>query len=332
MDAENSPIPPLPRLIDALVTGFEVVAGHVSLILFPVALDVWLWLGPHLSLRRLVALLMAQMPPLTGEEPASVREMMQAGAELWQEVGMRFNLFFALRTIPVGIPSLMAGQQPTTTPWGAPLWVEVHPALVGVVLIAATLVGWLLGAVYFGLIAHRVSGQPIVLADLPRWGLHTLALGMIWLTVLVILAAPLFLCISVLALINPSIASFVLLLFMGVMLWLLFPMFFSPHGIFLLRRSAWRSLLDGLRLARMLAGRVAGFVLAVFVLYVGLNQLWTAPTGDSWWTLVGILGHGYIATSLVAASFVYYRQAVAWIEAVLSRLHEQTRTGSYPTP
>ncbi len=325
MTTESRSLPPLPRLIDALVTGFEIVAGHVVLILFPVALDLWLWLGPHLSLRRLVALLLAQMPPLTGQESAAMREMIQAGREVWQAFGARFNLLTALRTIPIGIPSLMAGKQPTTTPWGAPLWVDVHPALVGVVLVLATGLGWLLGALYFGLVAQQVNGSTSRPAEWLRWGVHSLLLCGIWLLVLLLIGSPFFFCISALALISPAVASVAMLLFTLLVLWLLFPMFFSPHGIFLLHRPAWRSLGDGLRLARLLAGRVTLFVLVAFVLYAGLNRLWTVPDGDSWWLLVGILGHGYIATSLLAASFVYYRQAIAWMEAVLSRWQEQAR-------
>jgi len=33
-----------------IVTGFEVVARHPTLIILPLALDLWLWLGPRLSI------------------------------------------------------------------------------------------------------------------------------------------------------------------------------------------------------------------------------------------------------------------------------------------
>ena len=46
----------------------------------------------------------------------------------------------------------------------------------------------------------------------------------------------------------------------------------------------------------------------------GLDMLWSTPAADSWMLLVGILGHAFISTGLLAASFVYYNDGVRWLQ------------------
>jgi hypothetical protein len=37
-------------------------------------------------------------------------------------------------------------------------------------------------------------------------------------------------------------------------------------------------------------------------------------------TLLGIFGHSFVTTALLAASFIYYRDMSAWLQIVLERL------------
>jgi len=55
------------------------------------------------------------------------------------------------------------------------------------------------------------------------------------------------------------------------------------------------------------------------VISEGLNILWNMPPADSWLVLVGIAGHAFISASLLAASFVYYRDALTWIQKVIQK-------------
>ena len=41
---------------------------------------------------------------------------------------------------------------------------------------------------------------------------------------------------------------------------------------------------------------------------------------DSWMTLIGIAGHAFITTSLLAASFIYYRDMQVWLQTVFEKL------------
>ena len=51
---ETQTLPPPPGIVGSLRTGFDAIASNVAVILLPLALDLLLWLGPHLSLERLM--------------------------------------------------------------------------------------------------------------------------------------------------------------------------------------------------------------------------------------------------------------------------------------
>lgn len=52
------------------------------------------------------------------------------------------------------------------------------------------------------------------------------------------------------------------------------------------------------------------------VLFVSriMDMLWRTAPETSWMALVGIFGHAFINTSLIAASFVYYLSGMRWME------------------
>jgi hypothetical protein len=55
-----------------------------------------------------------------------------------------------------------------------------------------------------------------------------------------------------------------------------------------------------------------------------MNFLWNTPADNSWWMLVGIAGHAFVSSALLAASFIYYRDINAWLTAVLEELQKRT--------
>ena len=49
----------------------------------------------------------------------------------------------------------------------------------------------------------------------------------------------------------------------------------------------------------------------------GLDFLWSTPDPDSWMLIVGIFGHAFISSSLIAASFVFYNNGMKWLQVVI---------------
>jgi hypothetical protein len=104
------------------------------------------------------------------------------------------------------------------------------------------------------------------------------------------------------------------------MIWLIFPLLFSAHGIFVKNLSAWQSIRLSIQITNATLPTTALFFLSIFILTQGLNVLWRIPPTDSWLTLVGIAGHAFVVTGLLAASFIYFRDADRWVTSLRKRI------------
>src|SRR5512135_978109 len=302
---ETHILPPPPGIFGSLRAGFDVIAAHVTVILVPLALDLLLWLGPRLSMDRFVQPGLRQFGSLAataGLKPEDVQNTLDMSAKFFQA----FNLLGILRTFPVGIFSLMSGVMPTQTPWGAPPVLEVTSAyelLAWAFLL--TLVGWILGGLYFLWVSALAipDGSPEERPSLGRVVVQTVLYAFIWSVFFWVVGLPVMLLLDALFMINTVLGEGVLLLLGFVSIWLVVPIFFSPHGIYARKQNALNSILSGFQLTRFTLPTSSLFVLTVFLLGVGLNFLWSKPTNDSWLVLVGIFGHAFITTALLASSF-----------------------------
>ncbi len=317
-------LPPPPGIIGSLRAGFDVTAGHIYAILFPALLDVLLWLGPRLSIDQLVQPFLKEVGVMAANNGLKPEDISSA-LTMYQQFFQQFNLLAILRTFPIGIFSLMSGKSPTLTPLGLPSIVEI--ASLGRFLGSAfllTLIGWVLGGLYFRWVASLAT-----LANTPgtlRTVVQTLLYSMIWLFVSWTLGLPAFFLIYIIFVINSVVGEIVLLILGFISVWLVVPIFFSPHGMFVRKQNAFASIISSFQLARFTLPTSSLFVLIIFLVGFGLNFLWAIPAGNSWLALVGILGHAFIMTSLLASSFVYYHNMSTWLQTVLARLR-----GDVPT-
>ncbi len=331
--ADTQALPAPPNLIAALIAGFDTLTTQLGLVCFPLALDLFLWLGPRLSLsglfRRFSAgleqLLQAELSgPLAGQTPGAA-ELLEYNRQIWAALGERLNLFVGLRTYPVGIPSLMAARQPLHSPAAAPLTLEPASGVQALLLwLGLSLAGLAVAALYFQLVSQAaLTGKASPLQALRRWPRSTVqvaALTLIWVALAAAISIPGSCLLSVFTLGGLGTSSIGVFVFALMLLWIFFPLFLSPHGIFVNGRGAWSSLRDSLRLTYRLYPQTSLFFLAVFVLSEGLEVLWRLPAEESWLALVGIAGHGFITTGLLAASFIYYREADRWVQRVVQQL------------
>jgi hypothetical protein len=111
--------------------------------------------------------------------------------------------------------------------------------------------------------------------------------------------------------------------------WVLLPLVFTPHGIFLGEMTTPRSIVSSIKFVRASMGGTGIFFILIILIGYGLDMLWSTPGTGSWMMLVGILGHGFISSGLLAASFVYYRDGLAWLsEAIRTREIQIRQAGS----
>jgi hypothetical protein len=101
---------------------------------------------------------------------------------------------------------------------------------------------------------------------------------------------------------------------------------FSPHGIFVGNLQAWKAIFRSIRVTNATLPTTGLFFLAVILLSQGLDLLWSVPPENSWLMLVGLLGHAFVATSLLSASFIYYRDVAHWLESLSTQLTRSSST------
>jgi hypothetical protein len=315
---QNSPAPP--SLMKSLTAGFDAISNHIGLIVFSVALDLMLWFGPRLNLGRIF-------------QPANFSAMimpeMQDGdmVQILQNMVTEFNLFSVLRTLPVGIPSLMAGRAPLETPIGKPLVWELPS--IGTTLslwLLFVVFGLLIGTLYFSVVAQAAIRNQVSWREAFNQWLWA-ALQILLLTfagfIFLFLAIIPFSCLLSLMMVSGigigQIALIALIIFAGLLIWLLIPLVFSPHGVFVNRYALWISMRESIRLTRWTLPTTSLLLLSILLLSEGLDLLWSLPAENSWWTFVGIIGHAFVSTSLLAASFVYYKDADRWVQQAIRR-------------
>lgn len=319
---ETQTLPPPPGIIGSLRSGFDTVAAHISAILMPLALDVLLWLGPRVSMNRMAQPVLKQVG--TWFESGGLKPQdIQNWSDMYANFLQAFNLLGILRTFPIGVSSLMSGVMPTETPWGASTVWELSSAaqLLGLAFLL-TVVGWMLGGLYFGWVASLATPEAASETRTPagRAVVQTVIYAVLWSIFIWVVGLPVALLLAALFMVNGILGEGVLLLLGFLSMWLVVPLFFSPHGIYLRKQNALASIMSGFQMTRFTLPTSSLFVLTIFLLGVGLNFLWSQPANNSWLMLVGILGHAFITTALLASSFVYYDHMTRWLQVALERL------------
>ena len=337
-----------PQIFRSLVGGFHAVASNAGLLLVPLALDLLLWFGPHLRVKRLfepallemMTLLRRYNPPSATPQGMDINTLQKAGQEFLE----RYNLFGSLSTFPLGVPSQMASMMPVETPAGSPQFMEIGSGwtfLFG--WLGLTLLGFILASLYFAVIARActrflAAANPEGMADcepnaparllgrngnsLPRFGLGTLAwetlqmiaLVLLLFIVVMIIMVPVLMVATLLAQLSLFVAWFLLMMVGFAVIWFLVPLVFSPHGIFMCGQSLLNAMLNSTRVVRYSLPGTGLFLTALILINQMLGSLWISAPETSWMALVGLFGHAFVSTALLAATFVYYRSGLTYVQ------------------
>ncbi len=319
-------LPPPPGILGSLRAGFDIVSSHVWLILLPILLDCYLWLGSRVSAGKVYSSVIADVMKLlqTRSLPVEETKLLTDSVESFS----RFSWLSWFRTFPVGIPSLEAFAIPAEALLQTPLGLQDVVQLESIwTLLGWTslliLTGWIGGSVYFRWVAVTALGEAEAGIGILRAIIQTIILSVVWTVCLLIVLTPIVLIVGLAGLFNAALANGLLFVILLLSYWLVIPFFFMPHGIFARKQNALYSLYSSVRMTRFTLPTSGLFVFTAFLLTRGLNFLWSVPESDSWMKLVGISGHAFISTTLLAASFVYYRDMNAWLQTVIEQLQQK---------
>ena len=329
MDKTESQVMPVPpNLITALRAGFDAVASQVLVILIPVGLDLLMWLGPHLQVKTIIDKFLNALVASAQLSTNPNGDLFTTGVDAVHTAAAQYNLLSLLRTIPVGIPSLMASRLPIQTPKGIPIMLEIPNVIIAIaVAIGLILAGLVAGSLYYSMVTQIVMQGKLELKKVLQdwtWGsFQVISLAAAFLILFLAISIPSSCVISVITLFGLPLGQFALFLYIGVLLWLAFPLLFSAHGIFINHNNALTSVKRSMVMTRMTLPTTTLFIFVILVVGEGLNLLCSVPPETSWLTLLGVGGHAFISSSLLASSIYYYKDADHWAQETLKIVKSQ---------
>jgi len=311
--------PESPNVLKSIRNGFDAITKHLILLLFPIGLDLVLWFAPRLRIKTQIEGVIAEMNEISALLSPDFEEIIEASQEIWMIAAERINLFITLRSFPVGIFSLFSSILPVENPIGNPVfWNIPQLSLAVIISLALFLAGLALGGLYFSSVRQAalfdVVKWRMILREWPRISIQSFQLSLMWFILfmgILVLGS----CLATgITFLSVSLGQLVIILFGIISFWLIFPLFFSPHGIFSQHQKAWKSMLQSIRLTNMTFFKTGLFIMLAILVNQGLNIVWQVPPENSWLLMISIIGHAFVTTSMLAASFLYYQEMIRWFE------------------
>lgn len=297
-------------IIDTISAGFRTLNRKLWLVVVPILLDLFLWLGPKLSIapivERTLMALEKGMEMANGAGTETSLGMIESMGSLLRETVSQTNLFSLLVWGSLGVPSI-ASLKPLEGQANVIFEIDTYWQLFAAQALLLT-VGLLIAALFLTLLARALRKEKPALGEqLKRVLLNWLYLGL----VVIPLGGILILGGTIGMLFGP-LAILVIL----VDLWLLIYVTFVPQAITLARVSPLRALISSFNVVRMNFWPTVGLLLLTNVLNAGLGLIWQRLLLNSTiGAAVAITASAYIGTALTLAFFIFYQDR-------LMRLHE----------
>jgi hypothetical protein len=297
--------PKTPGLVRILATAFDHVAARPYLLLPAVALDLFLWFGPRLNLAALFNELAASLAVRAGVQP-EVADQLALIRQMLTDVGSKFNLFSALSTFPVGVPSLMATTMPASTPFGEPATISLTGSgSIVVTWLALTLAGLGLATVYHAAIARAAGPRSAAPRPLLLWGRVVVMSAAAYPGLGLVIGASL-MAAALVALITPYLGTGVAFLGFSLLFWSAVYLVFTPHGLVGYRLGLLPSMRESVRIVRREFFAVVALLSTLVLVSVVAARVWELPPADSWFGLLAVVGHAFVSALVLLASYVFY--------------------------
>jgi hypothetical protein len=309
--SNTPPVNPI-GVFQSLVAGFDRVAARPILILPPLVLDCFLWLGPHFRLPGFVLELGEKLVPPPGSEEGIIEQITLLKG-LLTELFTRINLFGVVSSLPVGLPSLMAARMPKLTPWGQALGFQLQEFLILIpVVVGLVLLGQVIGAKFHLWIARQLAPEEEVAKP---WEAIKRILGVSVVGYLgsMILIFGLLQVASLLAILLPLLGLIVLFMGFTFLFWGFVYLIFTPHGIVRYRLGVLRAMIESFTLVRWNLMSTVGFFALSFGISWLTNQVWIMPEETTWYILLAVVGHAFVSTTLLAGSYAFYQNRRQWL-------------------
>jgi hypothetical protein len=334
-------------LIDTLSSGFKVVQRRPWLVLLPVLLDLWLWLGPRWSIQPLVDSLLRlwtseTLPPELAQTAEPYRELLTAA-------GASFNLWWLVDNNPTFLRTALPGLAEPARFGAAPGIIEVPGLALLVWAPLLLLLGVALGSVFMAAVTSQLpapqanetkpatpepgasapaqqrpgaafwlrrAARTFVLATL--FGLFILALLLLSSLLLSIVLTPLFL-ISPQAGAGATSLAALLVGSFGVVAYIM--LYFVVAAMVSDGVGLWQAMWRSFNVVYRNFWATLGLLVLLTLILWGFGLIWqrlaaASPLG----VLAAIFGNAVLITGLTAARLVFYQERSArWLATLVAQ-------------
>jgi len=293
------------RLFNILIEGYATLNRRLWVLIIPIGLDLYLWLGPRISLRGLLEGMIALSQQVPQADPQTT-----AALQAWAEQSNLAGLIASPLTAP-----LTARLNQLASPGYAALpWVSDSAFLVllaGLVSAAVIVLFWSLYQLPLADLV-RGSGESGVqmLRRVPAvWGRMALYCGIV-VGGGVALLLGLGLVAVLVQFISTTLVLVVVTLAGGLLAWGVVLLFMVPSAILLSGVGPLRAMVYSIRVVRYQPWSAVGFLLLTTLVRSGTTVLWDRLAIQPLWVLLGIIANGYIVGGIAAAALVFYREGL----------------------
>jgi hypothetical protein len=317
--------PPIKKplgVIDVLASGFELVLQNPWILFLPVLVDLFVWLGPQISIKPLaqnwLALLNtgAALPP---NPSAEMQENWDMFRTMLQGAGDTFNFFGVIAT---GIPSLLWLNTPN-----APARQVIAEIPNGTTLIAMlaplALVGVALTALYLELIGRVVRKETGWKSFLPRVVRAFAAITLYGIALLIGMFGvmlPLSLIATVLLGVNQGIASSIVLLGTVAIIWATLYLAFALPSIIVSGANALQAIVNSARVFRFDFPAAMGLIVLTYLIHWGFGIIWQFLFDTPWGVLFDVIANAFLGSGLTAAVMIFYADRMALFNELRARM------------
>ncbi|MEZ4661890.1 MAG: hypothetical protein R2911_30440 [Caldilineaceae bacterium] len=310
-------------VIESLSAGYRLVGYRMYLLIVPVALDLFLWLAPRLSVESLFDRLAAFYTSVaqTEELAGDMLTLTQQAATLIEQAGRGSNLLHMLVSSSLlHVPSLMIALEPMAD---GQIYEITHPLLMLGLFIGFALLSLLFGVLYLGMLARYLPiGQGEKGDSLPRFIyisgrrwlltlLYTFLVGFAFFAVY----TPAILGISLIMLLIPALGSGLILLLGGLTFVVYFYLYFAVIGFIVDDLSIFDAVVRSMRLVRHNFWSTLGFIMVLNLISIGFSLLLSPIAAQHpYGTVAAIVANAYIGTGLAMAVLVFYRTRLLQLE------------------
>ena len=316
-------------VIDAISMGYRLLSEYWYIVLVPIVVDLFFWLGPQVPLRDIFRMWMDALPQ---EVRQSMVELVGFSGNVEGMSGSP-NVLTLLVEIPGAPASLAAalGGLPSPPGWVRPHYVPTTLMAAMGLMVGLLFLGTPLAGLYMALAAKAVPTVRTRMFSLPRLWLWTtgnlLALLALGLLLLVGITVVLGIGITLVALVLPAVVVGMLTLVGLLSVWIsfmaMFFLYFTPASIASHGAGVVRALGESVIVVLRNMWSTLGLIIVIMIISQGFALIWARMFSGYVGGLISILGNAVLTSGLTVATVVFFHDRYMFWEREQRHLREQ---------